>query len=360
MKTILKFALVGILSVLGAAQTKAATNTNYWVQNVNIAVTAYVQQGTTAVHGTLTTKQFIGFLSGVTNTAIISSEIDNVPITNSVVTNLTITATNFWLLPITASPPGDFPRSYTVTSNYVVTPDGGLTFYTNNVNFTNDVVVNRTTATNVTYTFNNFVSISSTQSAYLFPELPATSVSAVWTNDGSGSVFLLSGAFYTNIVGTTTNFIYGTNPIFTNFPGCKLLYVTPMVGGGNRPSHYVVRYTVGRTNVDTDISNFMYESPSSPYISVSQFGTISFINAFSEIDFDNTAGTNFKFVGYDSQMRAPLLGKTNVLSLSVIKTRKIVTGNYGGQITWQVQDRAFNNAPAVVTGLIMFSGGKVE
>jgi hypothetical protein len=362
-KTILKFALIGIVSVLGDVQTKAATtNTNYWVQNVNIALNAYVQQGGNAVHGTLNTKQFIAFLSGITNTAIISSEIDNVPITNSVVTNLTIAVTNFWLLPVTASPPDDLPRSYTVTSNYVVTPDGGLTFYTNNVNFTNDIVVNRTTATNATYTFNNLVSISSTQSAYVFPELPANSVSAAWTNDGPGSVFLLSGAFYTNIVGTTTNFVYGRNPIFTNFPGCKLLFVTPMTGGFNLPSRYVVRYTVGRTNVDTDISNFMFESPSSPYVSVTQIATLNviFVSAFSEVDFDNSTGTSFKFVGFDSQMRSPIIVKTNVLSPSVIKQRKITVGNYGGQINWQIQDQKFNNATAVVSGTIMVSGGVLQ
>ena len=359
-KTMLKLALIGIVSALLAVQTKAATNTNYWVQNVNIALTAYVQEGGNAVRGTLNTKQFIAFLSGMTNTAIISSEIDDVPITNSVFTNLTITATNFWLLPVTAAPPDDLPRSYTITSNYVVTPDAGLTFYTNNVNFTNDLLINRTTATNVTYTFNNQVSISSTQTAYLFPDIPANTITAAWTNEGPGSVFVLRGGFYTNVVGTSTNFVYGTNPLFTNYPGCKLLFVTPVVGGANRPSYYVVRYTLGRTNVDTDISNFIYESPSSPYISVTQVGSVSFITAFSEIDFNNGTGTTFNLVGFDSQMRAPLFSKTNVLSASVIKSRKIIAGNYGGQINYKIQDHSFNNASVVVTGTITIGGGKVE
>jgi len=360
MKRMFELGTLGVLLALGAAQSKAAT-TNYWVQNVNLALKAYVQGNNQIFQGTLPTKQFLAFLSGATNTAQVASQ-TVVPVTNSVFTNLTVEVTNSWLLPITAAPPGDLPRSYTVTSDYVLTPDGGLTYYTNNVNFTNDIVVSRNSSTNVTYAFYNYLSISSTQNAYLFPELPASPITAAWTNHGPGSVFVLSGSVHTNAVGTKTNYTYGKTPDFTKQSGAKLLYITPMVDGTNLPSRYVVRYREGRTTVDVDVSAFLKDR-SSPYVAVYQYipvGKQTSMFAFSEIDFNNQAGTSFNFNGFDTQSWGELASKGNVLSHSVLKKRKMDASNYRGYLNGQVQDRTFNYATTVVEGTISISGGKIE
>ncbi len=357
MKRTIRLGALGILLALGTTQIKAAT-TNYWVQNVNLALTAYVQLNNQMVSGSLPTKQFLAFLSGVTNPALVSSPIV-VPVTNSVYTNLTV-ATNVWPLPTTDGPPGDLPRSYTVTDNYVLTPGGGTTTYTNNINFTNDILVTRTSDTNVTYTFNNVVVVSTAptnRTAYLFPGLPASSLTAVWTNGG----FVLSGWVTTNMAGTTTNYTYAKNPDFTRLPGAKLLYITPVVDGTNYPSKYVVRYRDGRRNIDTDVSTFM--SDYYTYQSVYQFSPIgaqTMIYAFTQILFDNKAGTSFDLLGFDTQIWGPLTSKGSVLSPSVLKQRKLMAGNLSGQITGQIQARTFKNSTTIVKGTISISGGKLE
>ena len=227
MKRTFELGTLGVLLVLGAAHTKADT-TNYWVQNVNLALTAYVQGNNQILQGSLPTKQFLSFLSGITNPAVVGYPRTVVPVTNNFYTNLTVQAAQFWLLPDLAVPPENMPRSYTVTSNYVLTPDAGLTSYTNNINFTNDVVVTRTGGTNPAYAFYNAVTVSSNKTAYLFPELPAGYITAVWTNPGPGAVFVLSGSVLTNSVGTRTNYTYGNNPDFTRQAGAKLLLITPL------------------------------------------------------------------------------------------------------------------------------------
>jgi hypothetical protein len=376
---------MGVLLAFAAPQAKAVTNsypvtTNYWVQNVNITLTAYVQWGNEVLRGTLPTKQFLGFLSGITNSSLASTP-SVVPATNSVSTNLTVEATDFWLLPT-----NDFPRSYTVTDNYVLSPDGS-TFFTNNIDFTNDVFVTRATGSNITYTFNNSVAVSSTQTAYLFPGLPASSLTAVLTNDGPGTVFALSGSVTTNVVTTTTNYTYATNPAFTNLPGAKLVYITPVVSfpyiytnyttnktthqtnatpklgvtGTNLTSKYYVRYTSGKTNVDVDVSSFLSEY--SGYTSVSQAianSPLYFVYAFSELDFNNQIGTKLSLVGFDSQVYAPLFYHNNEISPSVLKQRKIAASDYSGELTGQIQRYSFSYNSAVVTGSISLSGGKVE
>ena len=360
MKRSIKLGTIGIMLALGATQTKAAT-TNYWVQNVRIALTGYTQVKGEVLHGSLVTKQFLAFLSGVTNSALVSSQTP-VQITNSVYTNLTVEATDFWLLPTNAAP-GDLPRSYTVTSDYVLTPDGGITRYTNNIHFTNDIVVTRTSDANITYTFNNAVTVPTSRTAYLFPGLPADSLTAVWTNRGPGTVFVLSGWLTTNVLVTTTNYSYAKNPDFAKQPGAKLLYVTPIVDGTNFPSKYVVRYKSGGKNVDTDVSSFLGEYYGSPYLSVSEyliFGGQTRMYAFTGIDFDNHAGTSFNFVGFDTQLWGAPAGKGKALSYPVLKTRKMVVGNYGGSLTGQVQTRKFTYATTVVKGTISITGGKLE
>jgi hypothetical protein len=362
MKRIIKLGALGTLLALGGSQIEAAT-TNYWVQNVNVALTGYTQVKGQIIHGSLSTKQFLAFLSGVTNPALVSSQIV-VPVTNSVYTNLTVEATDYWLLPTNVALPGDLPRSYTVTTDYVLTNDNGITRYTNNINFTNDIFVTRTSDTNVTYTFNNAVIVSTVptnRTAYLFPRLPADSLTAVWTNHGPGTVFVLSGWVVTNVVGTKTNYLYARNPDFTKLPGTKLLYITPVVDGTNFPSKYVVRYKAGGKNVDTDISSFL--SDGRQYLSVFEsLGVLAQtrIYAFTEIDFDNQAGTSFNFIGFDTQTWGAPPGKGSALSNPVLKNRKMAVGNFGGAITGQVQARKFTYATTVVKGTISISGGKLE
>jgi hypothetical protein len=321
-----------------------------------------VQVNGQIVSGALPTKQFLAFLSGVPNPALVNSQ-TVVPLTNTVYTNLTVEATGFWLLPAGDLSPAELPRSYAVTTNYVVTPDAGLTFYTNNINFTNDVVVTRTTDTNVTYTFRNSVTVPTDRTAYLFPELPASDLTAVWTNRGPGTAFVLSGYVITNVPGTTTNYTYANNPDFTKVAGAKLLYITPVVDKINLPSQYVVRYRNGRSDVDTDVSTFLSESPNSPYQALydtSAVGGNTFLCALSQIDFDNQAGTSFDFVGFDTQLWGPLIYKGSVLSSSVLKQRKMTAGSFSGYITGTVQSRTFSRSPAMIKGTISISGGKIE
>ncbi len=364
MNRIIKIGMVGVLLALGAAHTQAA-KTNYWVQNVNLALTAYVSLDGQLLHGSVPTKQFIAFLSGAPNNPALVSSQTVVQSTNSVYTNLTVLVTNLWLLPAGELAPADFPRSYTVTTNYVLTPDSGVTFYTNNVDFTNDVVVTRTSDTNVTYTFNNAVTVPTNRTAYLFPGLTAASVTAVWTNLGPGTVFALNGWALTDVVGPTTNYTYASNPDFTKQHGAKLLYVTPIVDGTNLASRFVVRYSSGKQNVDTDVSAFMSEYWGSPYLSVSQIAGIGpgaqrLVYAFTEIDFNNGAGTTFNLLGFDTQVWGQLASKGTVISPSVLKQRKMAVGNYGGLITGAIEQRTFKNSPAVVKGTLTISGGKLE
>jgi hypothetical protein len=356
MNRMIKLGMIGILLALGATQVRAAT-TNYWVQNVNLALTGYAQTGNQLLHGKLPTKQFIAFLSSATNTALVESQ-TTTPYTNTFWTNLTVEVTNFWLLPTS-----DLPRSYTVTTNYAVTPDGGLSYYTNNVNFTNDIVVTRTSDTNVTYTFNNTVTVPTNRTAYLFPGLPASDVTAVWTNHGPGTAFVLSGWVNTNTVSSKTNYTYGRNPDFKKLPGAKLLYITPIVDGTNFPSKYVVRYRDGGRDVDTDVSSLIGESQDSPLHSVSEFIPImaqTRVYAFSGMYFDNQAGTSFRFYGFDTQLWSALQPKGNAVRTTVLKQRKLTAANSSGYITGQIQDRTFNSSPIMVYGTISISGGKLE
>jgi hypothetical protein len=359
MKSIIKLGISGLLLATGLVQSEAAT-TNYWVQNVNLKITGYVQSNERTVHGTLPTKQFLAFLSGVTNPALAS--VSSVgPTTNNYYTNLTVEVTNFWLLPTTAAPPADLPRSYTVTSNYVVTPNNGVTYYTNNVNFTNDLIVTRGDGTNVFYTFRNGVTVPTNRTAYLFPDLPADSITATWTNHGPGIVFALNGYVLTNSVGTKTNYSYAKNPDFTQQPGAKLLLVTTIIGGTNYGSRYVVRYKSGKEDVDVDVSNFMYDG--STYISVYETfypGAPTRVYGYSEVDFNNQAGTSFSFVGYDIQVWDQPSGKGSSLNTTVLRQRKMDAQNYAGYVSGQIGNRKFNYTPIVVRGSITLSGGKLE
>jgi hypothetical protein len=350
MNKLTKFGIAALLA-LGAIRGNAAT-TNYWVQNVNLKLSAYVQVKSDVLRGTLPTKQFLAFLSGITNPALINGQ-TVVQSTNPTYPYITIEVTNSPYLPITASPPDDLPRGYTLTTDYVVSPDDGVTLYTNNVNFNAPV----------TYSFQNAVTVPTNRTAYLFPQLPAASVTAVWTNHGPGVVFALSGYITSNTVSTVTNYVHGTNPDFTRQPGAKLLFITPYVGGTNYPSKYVVRYRNGRQNVDVDVSSFISEAYGSPFTTVSQqlyAGGPLRIYAFSGIDFNNGAGTSLSFLGFDTQTWSRPPAKSASLAGTILKGRTIDVANYSGFISGHIQDKTFNYSPVVVRGSVTFSNGKFE
>jgi len=82
--------------------------------------------------------------------------------------------------------------------------------------------------------------------------------------------------------------------------------------------------------------------------------------AFTQIDFNNGAGTSFNFLGFDTQVWGSLTSKGTVVSPSVLKQRKMTAGNFSGYITGTVQDRTFSYSTAIVKGTISISGGQLE
>lgn len=253
-RILIKGTLLGLLLALalGPARSLAGTTstnyyTNYWVQTVNFTLIGYVQSGPNLLSGSLPTKQFISFLSGITNPAFVRG------------TNYAVSAevTNSIFLPANA-----FPSSFVVTNDYVLSANGSS--YTNNVSFTNAIMLTETTNNPVTYVFANAVAVASNVTAYIFPDLAASQATAVLvTTNGPGTVFSLAG---TNAQGTV---LYGTNPDFTKEPGAKVLCKTPIVAttissGTNAGTTiatgsptFVIRYGSGKNQVDTPIDAFL-------------------------------------------------------------------------------------------------------
>ena len=364
MNRILKSVLLGILLTTGLARTIAGpTNTtyytNYWVQPVNFALTAYVQSGLDVISGTLPTKQFLSFLSGLTNSNLILGT--NYQVTGEV--------TNSSFLPA-----NQFPPTFTVTDDYVLTNSDGTT-YTNNSSFTQAITFTETVTSPVTYVFSNLVNVASNVTAYVFPALAAGQLTAVLvTTNGPGTVFALTGT------GTNGTTLYGTNANFAQFPGTKLLYRTPMVvtvtswttNAGTKSvtssitnasllsSEFLARYTSGKTQVDTPLDGFFKERP---YISVAPAvpGIITGKLVFAEIDFSTVpSGTYFNFVGFDTQTWGILTAKHKPGAVNFENQRRIIASNYGGQISGTVQSRTFTSATTLVTGTITISRGTME
>jgi len=359
----IKLVMAGLLLAIAPART-IADSTNYWVQPVNFALTAYVQYGANVVlHGALPTKQFLGFLSGLTNTGVVAGYQTNyLAVTNTVTNSLTINVTNAAFLPA-----NDFPALFQVTNQYV------LTLGTNT--YTNDVPLTCTeTATNpVTYFFENTVVISNA-TAYVVPSLSnlvTGLVTAVLvTNDSQETIFALTGIVSNSVPGTQPQVItnYAMTPDFTKQSGAKLLYVTPIVTSSSNFSlgtpTFVVRYKSGRTNVDTRVQAFFRQFQ---YTGVSQAisgAAASAAYACSEIDFfsqpTKQVGTYFNLIGFDTQSLGVVVYKGKPLAKGVIRQRKITVTNYGGQISATVEARKFVDATTVVTGVVTFGNGAVE
>jgi hypothetical protein len=376
--------LSGICLLLGVLETRAqdvTTNsitTNFWVQNINSAITAYVQSGGgSVISGTLPSKQLLTFLSGVTN-------LNNVlqTITNVTVTNLTVNVTDSPYLPST-----NFPAEFDLT-NYVLT-EGSFPFYTsltNGVNFTNDIVMTQTSTNPITYTLTNLVELTNGQTVYLFPNVLASSLTAVLvTNDnGSNVIFALSGI----VTNTTTTPIFDVFPDFSKQKGAKLIYVTPIqrmtltITDTNGvsvttnlppqplPSLYMVRYSNGRTVTNVDVSNCFHEwQYTSPPVSAiaSQLTVAQY--SLAEIRFETTfeyyygypaqAGAKIDMVGYDFRTSGAIFSKGKVISSGLLKTRTL-TGGGDGRVNGQIVNKTFNNASSVFKGSISFSVGHLE
>jgi len=404
MKRTIKLGAIGIWIALGAAQAIASSitdyprTTNYLVENVTFTLTGYVSNNGVAVPVALPTKQFIAFLSGVTNQITVVSG-TSYPTNISTFSNVTVLVTNCWLLP-TNDFATNFGYSYVYVGDYGVTPDNGVTYYTNNIDFTNDVAMERSIENGVvSYAFNNAVAVSNGQTAYLLTNLPASYLTAAFvTNGGTNTVFALSGSVPTNVpssgVNYTTNYTTNTTPLFTNYPDAKLLYVIPTVSfytnyptgtstnkhgkttvvktnafsgvigyplGPVLPPKFVVRYTSGKTNVDTDVSYFFPPPSSSSYPSTQEnLGFATEVIAFTEIDFNNYAGTVFSFYGYDIQLWGPLIYNGNEICISSVLRQRQMTAEGAGQIGRLAQQNTVSNAPTVVTGTIFIGNGYIE
>jgi hypothetical protein len=403
MSRITKLGAMGIWILVGAAQALAASGntnyaqtTNYLVQNVNVSLTAYLEQNSGIVFGALSTKQMLAFLSGATNYNVVLST-NGVQTNTFAYSNATVFATNFWLLP--TNDPG---HSYYYTDDYVVTPTNGGAFYTNNIDFTNDIFVTRSINNDViSYAFNNTVTFSArihtnkaylntSLTAYILQDLQASFVAATPTNVGSGAVFALSGEVISNVPTWVSNYTYLTNPDFVSQRGTKLLYVTPIVSyytnsvtyttniSGTNSSvvtnHlagvtgyalasnavYVARYTLGKTNVDTVLTNFLSTGSSYQSVQMPLRGGETAVYGYDEIDFDNMGGTSFSFVGFDSQILGPLVYNGNVICPSVMQQRKMIASDYSGSINGPAENTVFSYATAVVNGTITIGSGHVE
>ncbi len=340
-------AMAALFGAVGA-MTAGAVTTNTWVQNVNVTLVTAVQNTPQQVlHGSFVNKDILSLLSGRTNTGVVLSTVTNPPVvvTNNVQTNIMVEVTNAFVLPL-----GD-SRSYVITDNYVVSSGGNN--YTNNIDFTNDVVVTRTTATNATYTFNNAVTVG-TNIAYLIPELAASSVTAVASTNGPG-VFDISGTITEPVVSTntTTTSTYLVNPDFTKLKA-NLYYITPVLDGQPQASKFVARYTSNKKVTTVDLSAFIQEGYSY------SVGTTGGSTSFSEIYFNDNAGTSFYFDGLDVQTKSIVKVK-NVSGVPLLmKTRKISGASYQGVLTGTFQLARFNSSTTIFSGSINITGGKME
>jgi len=343
----MRVALLPLILALGPARAGAGTtNTNYWVQPVTLTLNAYVQVGPNVLDGVLPTKQFLAFLSGLTNSEIVTG------------TNYTTTAT------VTNSPflpTNSFPATVSLTDDYVVTYAGFS--FTNNVSFTNPVVLTRTGAANPSYTFSNAVPLAAGVTAYLFPSAPAAQLTATLvTTNGPGTVFSLSGTL------AAGEPVYGTNPNFAALSGAKLLLKTPLVVSMTSSNTnitflsaiFVVRTGSGTKLVDTPVNTFFHLG--STYISVTQsVGNLTTGRlAFDEVDFTTLQGTSFNMIGFDEQTIGHVTLKSKMVVTGVVTQRKMTVSNYQGQLTGKIADATFQGDTAVVNGTIIFGQGTAE
>jgi hypothetical protein len=366
-KRICGLLLSGICLILGVLETRAQTlTTNYWVQNVNSTITAYVQSGGSIISGTMPSKQLLTFLSGVTNLNNVLQTITNVTVTNS-----TVNVTDSPKLP-----PTNFPAEYDLNTNYVVFGITNNFYSTNNFDFTNDIVFTQTDTNPVTYTFTNVVELTNGEPAYLFPNIQASSLTAVLVtnNNGSNVVFALSGV----VTNTTSTDVFEVFPDFSKQKGARLIYVTPIVTTNGvatnstaLPSLFMVRYSVGRTVTNVDVSACFSEGRNTAVATAaSPFTQASY--SLSEIKMDTTfptsgffgtfpqeAGTVLDIIGFDFQQRGIVFSKGKPVPASVLKARKL-SGGGDGQVNGQIISKGFNQATAVFNGSISFAFGHLE
>jgi hypothetical protein len=341
-----------------AATTNQPSTTNFWVVNVNYALKAYIQSGDQVLVGTVPSKQIINLISGATNRA---NQIATA--TNTGVASVTVTNSPFFI----TNGAGD----YTFTNDYILT---NSTFFgpvplTNNIDFTNDLSFTEVTNEPLTYTFNNQVQINSNLTLLLFPELQTSAVTAVQsTNDPA--VFTLSG------VTTNTTPIFQVMPDFSQGKGAKLVCVFPVVNVTNNTlsPKFQVRYSVGGTSTNVDVSDFFLEPtgfPTPPFSTV-RIGHLGFAipqYGMREIVFDTTfaaqlhiqdqPGTSLTMIGLDQQTRSAVLSKGKFAALDVAKQRRLAGGGLG-TLLGQFGRQNFTNNTCVLKGAITFGAGHLE
>ena len=401
MKRIFNLALVGLWLALGSFQAQSALTTNYWVQNVNFSLTAYVQYGNLVVVGTIPTKQIISFLSGLTNgNTIVSSSNSVTTLTNSNgSTNVTVSVANVDFLPTGTF----FPGGIVITNDYVVTL--GTTNYINHTNFDNDIILTRTSTNPPTYSFTNSFTIPTNQTAYFFPEIPADYLTAALDTNltvlGETNVYDISGSTNYQYTYSTTNPItlaYGSLPVFPK--NSKLIYVTPVVAGflytntytiidhgvpvttnvstvatSNLTSSFMVRYSNGNNVSNCDVTSFfaaydsivvennqIYNEPpvvyNQPGVNVPRYmlNCILFSTGTPNFNPQNYCS----FCGFETQTRGKIPSLGYAVDGGVIKQRRL-TGGGSGILTGNFPPKYnFSSANTALSGSITFSGGHLE
>ena len=228
----------------------------------------------------------------------------------------------------------------------------------------------------MTYTFTNIVELTNGEPAYLFPNVQASSLTAVLTTNGNGSnvVFALSGV----VTNTSTTPIYEVFPDFSKQKSAKLISVTPIVTTNGVATNsaplrrlYLIRYSVGKTVTNVDVSACFGESTPQPVSTLASaftraeysLGRIRLDTTFPQQSFFGTfeqeAGTVVDMTGFDFQLSGIMFSKGKPIPANVLKTRKL-SGGGDGQVNGRIGTKTFNEAPAVYNGSIIFGVGHLE
>jgi hypothetical protein len=338
-------AVLSVLLAAGVVRSQAAT---FWVENFTLSLNAARSDGNV---GSINTKTVINLLTNLSYTdynTIVGTNVVTTSITNFVPVTNNILVTNFFALNNLTNGHGYVLEDYTVTDTNNVS-------YTNHIQFTNDIVFLISTTNPITTTFNNAVTISSTQTLYLVTNLAARTVKAELTTNDPGNVFSLTGTVQTqtNFVRTTTNYTYKLVTTPTSFTsGAKLQRVTQLDAFGAPVKYYVTDQGGKR---QTDVSTYFTDTTT--YESVTRRnGMVATYWTIREIDFDNnknTGGSKLIIVGSELETTGgQLVGKQMIPGVS-----KSVMASAGGWGNYTADDNV--SYRLVFKGSYLVGGGKV-
>jgi hypothetical protein len=361
MKQLVKFGVAAVLAA-GLVQAGAAT-TNYWVQNLNAALTVYAQSGTSIAKASVPTKSLINLMSGVTVTdtnIIVGYTTNFTTVTNSVQATNGVTETNYDIftqaVPTNGFPTNGFPVAYTVT-NIVRTL--GTNSFTNSVVLTlttNDVTTNGAL---VTFTFTNtlgtFTNTASTNVVPIVAFANATNIITAVETGTNGPVFALQGV---TAVVTNTTFVTNstqvpkyqqtTTPDFTSssYKSAKLLAKTPIVSGVAQPMIIVVRTGTAKAPFDYDVTGF-FAGGQGQSLSSTKNGTTTKIS-FSEIKFSSPTGTILDVLGLENQTKGNIKSTKPAVTASDVRKSSKLVGAGDGTIPSAVS--------SIINGSVVISG----